>query len=270
MLWQNPQVSLISPVYVLALVMPLALAMKLNVLGHYLVGLLGMHLLIRRIVGVQSPAVVVYLSSLFTFSGGMALHLAAGHSNYLSVFWLPALVYCFFRAAAGHARSLLVGGTIIGVSVLNGGPHMVPLAAVLLGVLGLGAIAIGRTFRPLALAILMVIAGCAYAAPKLVPSARLVTSADFHDRRPVKHPDSMSIEMLRHALWDASQGPPTRLSPGVQLYGWQEYGNYMGWFGAVLALASACWILVFRRRREQWREAAAALGLVVAPAPRDG
>ena len=262
-LWQNPQVSLISPVYLLSLVMPLALAMKLNIIGHYLVGLLGMHLVIRRIVGVQPPAVVIYLSSLFTFAGGMALHLAAGHSNYLSVFWLPALVYCFFRAAAGHTRSVLLGGAIVGVSVLNGGPHMVPLAAVLLGGLSLGAMVFGRTVKPLALGVLIVALGCAYAAPKLLPSALLITSEDFQDRRPVKHPDAMSVEMLSHALWDASQGPPTRLSPGVQLYGWQEYGNYMGWFGAGLSLASAAWLLAFRRQRDRWHGAAAALGMVV-------
>jgi hypothetical protein len=42
-LWQNPQVSVISPVYLLAQVVPLALAMKINVLGHYLAGCAGMH-----------------------------------------------------------------------------------------------------------------------------------------------------------------------------------------------------------------------------------
>ncbi len=262
-LWQNPQVSLVSPVYLLALMMPLALAMKLNVVGHYLVGCLGMHLLVRRIIGVRSPVVVVYLVSLFVFSGAMALHLEAGHSDFLSVFWLPALVYCFWRAGAGQTRSLLLGGAILGVSILNGGPHAVPLAAVLMGSLGLGALVVGRTLRPLILAVVIVTLGCAYAAPKLVPAGLLLRSADFHDTRPVKHPDFMSLEMLRHALWDANQGTPTRLSPGVQLYGWQEYGNYMGWFGAGLALISAGWILVFRRRREHWREASAAIGLAL-------
>jgi hypothetical protein len=261
-LWQNPQVSLVSPVYLLTLVMPLALAMKLNVLGHYVVGCLGMHLLVRRIVGVRSPVVVVYLVSLFVFSGAIALHLGAGHSDFLSMFWLPTVVYCFFRATEGRTRSLLLGGAILGFSILNGGPHVVPLAAVLLGGFGLGAMVFGRTLKPMVLAVVISVLGCVYAAPKLVPAWSFVTSADFQDRRPVKHPDFMSLDMIRHALWDQSQGTPTRLSPGVQLYGWQEYGNYMGWFGAGLALASAGWILVFRRRREHWREASAALGLV--------
>jgi hypothetical protein len=261
-LWQNPQVSVISPVYLLALVMPLALAMKLNILGHYIVGCLGMHLVVRRIIGVRSPVVVISLVSLFVFSGAMALHLRTGHSDFLSVFWLPALVYCFFRACGGQTRSLLLGGVILGVAILNGGLHVVPLAAVLLGSLGLGAIVVGRTLKPFVLAVVIVAAGCVYAAPKLVPAALFARSADFDDRRSVKNSDFMSVEMIRRALSDEFQGTELHVSPGVQRYGWHEYGNYMGWFGANVALICAGWVLVFRWRHADWREVSAALGLV--------
>ncbi len=263
-LWANPQVSLVSPVDLLALVMPLTLAMKVNILAHYLVGCFGMHLVLRRIIGVQGTAVTVFLVSLFVFSGAMAMHLRAGHTLYLPVLLLPIVVYCFWEAAAGKTRSLLLGGAILGFSILNGGMHVAPLAAVLLGVLGVGALVFGRTLTPLVLAGVMFGLGCAFAAPRIVPTMAFIRSADFHDTRPVKEPDFMSVEMLRTAFWDGSQGTLRgKVTPGVQLYGWQEYGNYMGWFGATLALASAGWILVFRRRREQWRERSSAFGLVV-------
>ncbi len=262
-LWQNPQVSLVSPMYLLALVMPLALAMKINVVAHYVVGCLGMHLLLRRVIGVTSPIIVVTLVALSAFSGGIALHLAAGHSNYLSVLWLPALVYCFFRAAAGSRRSVVLGGAIIGFAVLNAAPHLVPLAAVLLGSLGAVALVTTRSLKPLAVAALIVAAGCAFAAPKLVPAAAFARGSAFEDRRPVKHPDSMSVEMFRRALWDEFQKKTIKVTPGVQLYAWHEYGNYMGWFGAGLALAAAAWILFFRWRSGDWREVAAAASLVI-------
>ena len=262
-LWANPQVSLVSPVYLLALVMPLALAMKLNIVGHYVLGCVGMHLVLRRIVGVRSPFVLVYLVCLFVFSGAMAMHLAAGHSDFLSVFWLPLLVYCFWRAIDGHVRSVLFGGAVLGFTILNGGPHAVPLAAVLLGALGCGAIATRRSVKPLLLAMAIVALGCVYAAPKLVPGALLLRSTDFHDTRPVKHPDAMSVPMLAHALFDASQGTATRLNRDVQLYGWQEYGNYLGWFGAGLILITGAWILVFRWRPEYWIELSVAVASVL-------
>jgi len=263
-LWANPQVSLVSPVYILALVMPLTLAMKINVLAHYVIGCFGMHLIVRRIIGVRARAATVFLVSLFVFSGAIAMHVGAGHTVYLPVLLLPLVVFFFWHASAGRTRSLLFGAAVLGLSILNGGMHVVPLAAILLGVLGLAALVFGRKWRPLILAGLMFALACAYAAPRIVPAMAFIRSAAFDDTRPAKGTDSMSMKMLRTAFWDASQRTLVgKVTPGVQLYGWQEYGNYMGWFGADLALASAVWILGSSRRRERWREASVAFGLVV-------
>ena len=148
----------------------------------------------------------------------------------------------------------MLGGAIIGVIILNGGAHVVPLVTVLLVALGVGAIVAARTVRPPVLAGVGRTLGAAYAAPRLAPAVAFITSDDFNDRRPTKRPDFMSVEMVQRSFWDASQGTPTRVSPGVQRYGWQEYGNYLGWFGGALMLIGAAWILVFRWRRDTgWR-----------------
>ena len=262
-LWANPQTSLVSPVYLLALAVPITLAMKINVLAHYVAGCIGMHLVVRRLVGLESLAVVVYVVSLFVFSGAIALHLAAGHTIYLPVLLLPFLVYCFWRAADGRPRSALLGAVVFGFSILNGGSHVVPLAAVLLGGMGVAALVAGRTPRPLIVAAVILILGCAYAAPRIVPVMAFIRSPYFQDTRPVKEPDFMSLDMLRVSFWNPEQHAiKAKVTPGVQLYGWQEYGNYMG-AGATLALVSAAWILVFRWRAH-WREVSTALLLVVA------
>ena len=263
-LWANPQASLVSPLYLLALVMPLTLAMKLNVLGHYLAGCLGMHLVVRRLIGVRSLVVTVYLASLFVFSGAFALHIEAGHTVFLPLFLLPLLVYCFWEAVSGKRRFLILGGVVIGVSILNGGMHVMPLAVTLLGALGVGALAAARALRPFVLAALIVLAGCVYAAPRVVPAWSFIHSASFRDMRPERERDTMSLQMLRASFWDSTQIPHLKFNRSVQLYGWQEYGNYMGWFGASLALASAVWILIYRHRREHWRETSAAAALVIA------
>ena len=263
-LWANPQVSLVSPVYLLALVMPLTLAMKFNVLVHCLAGCLGMHLVIQRVIGVKSLAATAFLVALFVFSGATALHVMAGHTVYLPVFLLPLVVYCFWQAAAGDVRSLLIGSAVIGFAILNGGMHVVPFFVVLLGVLGVGALVFGRRIKPLVLAVAMFAFGCGFAAPRVVPALAFIRSDAFHDVRPVKSPDYMSVEMLRIAFFDGDQDTRVKASPGVQLYGWHEYGNYLGWFGGIAALASAAWIFAFRWRRDYWRETSAALALVAA------
>jgi len=51
-LWQNPQIALLSPVYPLTAVMSLQLAMKVNIVLHYWIGFAGMHLLLTRAIGV--------------------------------------------------------------------------------------------------------------------------------------------------------------------------------------------------------------------------
>jgi hypothetical protein len=276
-LWANPQASLVSPVYLLALVMPITLAMKINVLAHYVTGCIGMHLVVRRIIGVKDIAVVVYLVSLFVFSGAMALHLAAGHTIYLPVLLLPLLVYCFWQAAGGRRpsrasgrpepvegrRSVLLGAAVVGFSILNGGSHVLPLAAVLLGGLGVAALVAGRTPKPLIVAAAILVLGCAYAAPRIAPVMAFTRSPYFKDTRPVKQPDFMSLQMLVVSFWDPAQHLiKGKVTPGVQWYGWQEYGNYLGRAGATLVLISAAWILVFRWRAH-WREVSTALVLVM-------
>jgi hypothetical protein len=263
-LWANPQVSLVSPIYALALAMPLTLAMKLNVVVHYFVGFIGMHLVVRRLVGVRSLAVTVYVASLFVFSGALALHVEAGHTNLLPVFALPLVVYSFWGAAAGRRHHLLLGAAVVGIAILNGGVHVAPLAAVLLGTLGLGAAATARALRPLALAVVIMVLGVACAAPRVVPAWFFIHSTSFRDVRPERERDRMSLEMLRVAFWSAGQDPHPKVSPGVQLYGWHEYGNYMGWFGATASVLAAGWILAARRRREHWREVSIAGAFVAA------
>ena len=92
-MWQHPQVPLLSPVYLLVAIMPLALAIKLNIVLHYWIGFLGMHWLLTRVARLTFLPLVVYAASVFTLAGSLALHLAVGHSDFLPAFYLPWLLY---------------------------------------------------------------------------------------------------------------------------------------------------------------------------------
>ncbi|PYR17085.1 MAG: hypothetical protein DMF98_27435 [Acidobacteria bacterium] len=102
-LWQNPRVALLSPVYPLAIVVPLALAMKVNIVLHYWIGFVGMHLLLARVIGLTFGPGILYLASVFTLGGASALHLAVGHSVFLPAFYLPLLMFFVFRVFQGRA-----------------------------------------------------------------------------------------------------------------------------------------------------------------------
>lgn len=253
-LWANPQAAFFSPVYPLAAVMSIPLAMKINIVFHYWIGLVGMHLLLTRIFGIQpglktrptSSLLILFLASAFVFSGAPALHLAAGHANFLPVFYLPFLLYFFFLAiGSGALKHAVLAGAVLALMAWNGGLHVVPMAAAAVGMLGVVSSIARRDWRPILVASVVGVFGALFAAPRIVPLLSFVTSPQFFDARSQGgHPDLMTYEMLLRSLLDPWQNRGFRLEG--QIYEWFEYGNYVGLPFVLAAVASV--FLVFRSR----------------------
>ena len=241
-IWQNLQVALLSPAYLLTAIMPLALAMKVNIVLHYWAGFVGMHLLLTRVIGLSFLPLVVYVASVFTLGGALALHLSVGHSHFLAAFYFPLQMYFVCRALhTGALRPALGAAAILALTIYNGGVHLVPMELLAIG--GLAAcVAVGtRDWRPLVIALMVGAGGAAYAAPRLVPIARIVTSdrlADTADS--TDHPDRMTPTMMWRAYTDSSLGVESRIS-AVQRHGWWEYGSYIGAIAAVCIGLSLVW-----------------------------
>jgi hypothetical protein len=240
-LWQNPQVALLSPTYPLALLFSLPLAMKLNVVLHYWIGFVGMHLLLRQVAGVRFLPLATYLSCVFVASGALALHVAEGHTVFLPAFYLPLLLFWLCRAMSGGGlRDALFAGGVLGLMVFNGGLHTVPMAVIGIGTLALTAAAVRRRWQPVLVALVCGVAGFAYAAPKLVPVLTYLESDRFQDDRALGVPDTPTVEMVAHAYLDPSQNRRTRFPS--ELYPWQEYGNYIGVPAALLIVGALLWV----------------------------
>ena len=252
-LWQNPQVALLSPVYPLTSLMSLALAMKVNIFLHYWAGFIGMHLVLTRIVGLSYLPFVVYLASVFTLAGSLALHLNAGHSVFLPAFYLPLLLFFFLRSLkTEHVRDALLAGAILALIIYNGGLHIVPIALVAVGGTAVVAAAVRRTWPPLALSVLIGVAGFSYAAPKLVPVIQFVKGDQFWDTRTgTELPDRMSVPMLLRAYLDPYQTRSLRVG-SVQRHGWYEYGNYIGALAVILTASSTIWVFATRNIGDRW------------------
>jgi hypothetical protein len=266
-LWGNPQVPLISPTYLLTLVMPFAIAMKVDILLHYWAGLAGMHLLLTRGLGVTSRAIAIFLSATFVFSGALVMHVAVGHSNFLAAMYLPALLFLFLRGLDTRAcRHALLCGMVLALMIYVGALHIVPMALMAIGLTGLFAAALRRELYPLVLVALIAISGAAYSAPKLVPVARFVTSERFLDERGGGFSDRMTARMIASAYLNPDQLAAVRLvNPRLrnQRYFWHEYGNYVGPFAAFLAVVSIVLALTLPASRGgDWMGRALALAAV--------
>ncbi len=251
-LWQNPQVALLSPAYPLAAFMPLALAMKVNILLHYWVGFLGMHVLLARTIRLRSRPIVFFLATLFVASGAPAIHFMAGHSVFLPAFYLPWLLYFFLRSLkTGTLHGALLGGAATALMVYNGGTHILPMAIASVVMLAVTAAVMARQWRPLAVGVVCCVAGLSYSAPKLLPVVSYVASEQFWDTRPATgHPDRTTLEMAKGIYLDAHQKTRSRLPD--QRHGWHEYGNYIGPLAAILIVASVWWAFAARRASDAW------------------
>src|SRR3954465_9833154 len=170
-LWQNPQVALVSPIYVLASVMSLPLAMKVNVSLHYFCGFLGMDTLVRRSAGLTWWPAVLLLASLFTRAGGPVFHLAVGHATFLPYFYLPWILLLFISAVETRALRHAAGtGAALALTIYSGGLHMAFMAASALGCFALAAAVFRREWHPLAALVAVGLFTFLLAAPKLVPA----------------------------------------------------------------------------------------------------
>jgi hypothetical protein len=235
-LWQNPQVALLSPVYLFALVVPLALAVKLNVALHYFVGFLGMHRLLNEMFELDSFPLIMFFGSIFVLSGALAMHVAVGHVNFLPAFYLPLILFHFLRSLIDRTvRDVIWAAALLALTIYNGGLHIVPMALVAIGSIAAWTAVAWRGARPLILALTLCATGFAYAAPKLLPVALFVTSDQFLDGRPpTGRADRMTEEMLLRAFLDPYQTRGTSA-------GWLEYGNFIGLPAALLIFASIIW-----------------------------
>lgn len=251
-LLQNPQVALLSPVYPLAAVVSVPLAMKLTIAAHYWLAFVGMHLLIVRAIGLRFLPAVMFLASAFTFSGALAMHLAVGHANFLPAFYLPLQLFFFSRALeSGALKYAVMAGAAFAAMVYNGGMHIVPMAVAVTGTVALIAAAARRDWHPVAMVGVSGVIGALVSAPKLFPMLFFVTGRQFFDARTqTGHPDLMTVEMFFGSLLDAYQ---TRgLKFDGQIHGWYEYGNYVGLLVVLGFAASAAWIASERRILNRW------------------
>jgi hypothetical protein len=262
-LWQNPQVALLSPVYPLTALMSLQLAMKVNIVLHYFIGFAGMHLLLRRVIGLRFLPAVIYLATLVTAAGAPAIHLRVGHSVFLPGFYLPLQLYFFFTAfKTGEWKYVLLASITMALMVFNGGTHILPMSVAALGSFAVCAAVGRRDWRPLAFFAVFGIAAVAYSAPKLLPVAQFVAGEQFWDtRNPIEKPDLVTLEILKQTYLVPTQHVASRLA--MQRHGWHEYGNYIGLGSAVALAAGMVWVLFRRSPSGHWFGISLALTTIV-------
>ncbi len=70
-MWQYPQAAILSPAWLLSAVLPVSWAIAINLVLHYWIAFVGMHLLLTRVIGLSFLPGVAAVASIFTLGGAM-------------------------------------------------------------------------------------------------------------------------------------------------------------------------------------------------------
>lgn len=235
----NAESPSLGPLVWLLAFLPTDAYLKLLIVAHTAVGLLGAFLLVHELGGSRLPAALVAMT--FAFGGFFVAHLSMGHHWAMGGMWLPLLLLLFRRAALGSGAAL-VGAAGVDAAALLSGQHQpfVWQNLLLAGFAALWALR-ARSLFPLARAALVVLLAAGFGAVKLLPML-----AEFADYRPTARIMGLPPSLLATSLAARAQGPglaPVELR-FVHGAGWWEYAFYTG----VPALACIAAGLVAARR----------------------
>ena len=229
--------NFLSPYLPLYLLSDIRVAIRLEVIGGALTGLLGTFLLARRFT--KSAALCALVAALYCLNGRWALQAAAGHTWHLQYGLLPWALLFYERALEpGRLRNAVGCGVALACMVLWGGIYPLPHSALILGCYALLLAIFTRSTRPLL--VLLIAGGVAIGfgapklfavfdrlgrAPRLIQSREVIGLADLlvMFTAPEQHFGSRPVH--------------------TPAYNWHEWGIYIGPVGVALL----CIPIIFAR-----------------------
>ena len=246
-LYQNPQVHLLSPVYLLAPLTGLLTAVKISVTIYYSIALLGMFLLARIVYGLSNKYLIFLACSVFVFSGSLSLHIAEGQTHMFGAAFFPFVVLGYeLYLSRKRTGWLLLGGASLALIIWSGGIYAAPLIALFVIAYAALRAAIEQSLTPLwGLAVVGVSAF-------LFSALRLLPVMDYMRDYPRI---VMGREFVPPAAWydiffGREQSLFTRFTLGdggfpvgwKMQWDWHEYGSYVG--APIAAILGAAFIRV--------------------------
>lgn len=230
--------TIVSPWLPFYLLLPMALALRVETVGMAILGALGAWLFAARFT--RSHALRAMVAVLWAVNGRWALQTASGHTWHLAYAWLPFCFATFEAARAGEPPPRLgrlplpwevLCAASFAMLLYAGGIYPLPHAILSVGVYALVLSIAHRTLRPLALLAAAGALSVGLAAPKLFP----LLAAFQKVPRLIESKEAIDLGALLTMLVSPDQHFGSRPAR-VPAYGWHEWGIYVGWGGVALLL----------------------------------
>ena len=245
----NPSSRILTPFFLLHLLFGPLVGIHLEMIVHLAIGFGGAYLLARLLdIGVLGA---VACGCAFAGSSWYYLHLAVGHSTFMSLVYVPFVVALFW---AGTRRRQLIFAVAIGLVAalifFEGGFYQSSYLAVLLSVLAIVlSVQHGNVF-PIGLLAVAGVFVLSFSAPKLLPTLHFMGL----NPRSVDPFEVNSLSMFIQELFSRDQFFSRDSMGGF--WGFWEFGAYVGVFFAIMAMMGA---VVRFRRALSWSIAALVL-----------
>jgi hypothetical protein len=221
--------NIVSPFLLPYLVLPIQVALRIEVFGMALVSALGAYLAATRMT--KSFAARAFVAAVWAVNGRWGLQTAAGHTWHLAYAFLPIAFYALERARDRERTvvDLAIGGSAFAMLIYAGGIYPLPHTILALGLYAATLCVIERSARPITTLAAIGLLGVALSAPKLLPLL------DAFDKAPrlVDSTETLDVGALWSLLTSREQAfysRPARVSP----YGWHEWGMYISATGALV------------------------------------
>jgi hypothetical protein len=236
-LYQEPQTPFPAPLFLLTFFwLPVAVAYKLWLLVHLVVGALGARALMRQRGGNHAEQFLG--ATLVVASGFYAHRMGGGHPSFTPFLFLPWILWAHRRALAEPRFAVLVAG-LLALTVYEGGTYPLPLMLVALGADSLWRLGDARERRALAVSLPV-----ALGLFPLLAAARLVPVLAYLREHPRLVPldDSLTVAEVFEAWLTRTH----EWTFAGHKFVWPEYGNYVGLIPVLLMLAGLAIAVVAR------------------------
>ena len=232
----------LSPLYIFVLIFGPIIGLKLEIIIHLFIGMLGMfflskHMNLSRCASFMPP-IVYMLSSIYT------LHLSEGHVEWLAMAFAPWLFLCFLKSL--NRPGYIFGGIFfLALILLSGSVNVSNIIIMLLFNYSIFILLQERRIIPLKSLAAIFIGTFLLCAVKLIPMLEFLKE----NPRKINYNETTKFSLLPTILLSRDQGllyQHTKwTSPQQKLeirerkfeYSWHEYGAYIGFVPLILSIA---------------------------------